>query len=109
MFLERLEYTPGKDPAAREFAMLLTSKAHDIGKLVTWTDRFARILQEQFPEYIVCHADIHGWNLLIDENNAVYIVDWDTLIWAPEERDSIFMGAGPGESGYTPNEEETIF
>ena len=37
------------------------------------------------------------------------MVDWDTLIFAPKERDLMFIGGGPGDSGYTPQEEETLF
>ena len=37
------------------------------------------------------------------------MVDWDTLIFAPKERDLMFIGCGLGDSGYTPQEEETMF
>ena len=32
--------------------------------------------------------------ILIDANGTLYIVDWDTLILAPKERDLMFVGAG---------------
>jgi len=63
----------------------------------------------QPPDFILCHADIHGWNLLIDNAGALYMVDWDTLIFAPRERDLMFIGGALGNSGYTPQEEETLF
>jgi spectinomycin phosphotransferase len=37
------------------------------------------------------------------------MVDWDTLIFAPKERDLMFIGGGLGDSGYTPREEEDLF
>jgi spectinomycin phosphotransferase len=37
------------------------------------------------------------------------MVDWDTLIFSPKERDLMFIGGGLGDSGYTPQEEETLF
>ncbi|WP_394355812.1 phosphotransferase family protein [Candidatus Trichorickettsia mobilis] len=52
-------------------------------------------------EYILCHTDIHGWNLLIDKDGALYVVDWDTLIFAPIERDLMFIGTSIGDSGRT--------
>ena len=67
------------------------------------------VLKNQPPPFILCHADIHGWNLLIDKKGALYIVDWDTLLFAPKERDLMFIGSGPGNSGYTPQEEEAMF
>jgi len=59
--------------------------------------------------FILCHADIHAWNLLIDVNGRLYIVDWDTLIFAPKERDLMFVGAGLGGNGHSLQEEETLF
>ena len=41
-----------------------------------------------------CHADIHAGNVFIDTHNKLYIVDWDTLIFAPKERDLMFIGGG---------------
>jgi spectinomycin phosphotransferase len=77
--------------------------------LVRRTERLAQILRVQPPDSILCHADIHGWNLLIDGGGVLYMVDWDTLIFAPKERDLMFIGGGPGDSGYTPEEEEAMF
>ncbi len=31
---------------------------------------------------------------MIDKEEALYIVDWDTLIFAPKERELMFIGAG---------------
>jgi len=50
-------------------------------------------------EFVPCHADIHGGNILLSREGqppvlALYIVDWDTLIFAPKERDLMFIGGG---------------
>jgi spectinomycin phosphotransferase len=58
---------------------------------------------------VLCHADRHGWNLFVDQEDAIYIVDWDTLIFAPKERDLMFIGAGIWDSGLTATEEESLF
>jgi spectinomycin phosphotransferase len=47
--------------------------------------------------------------VFIDKEDQLYIVDWDTLIIAPKERDLMFIGAGIIDSGRTPQEEETLF
>ena len=52
---------------------------------------------------------MHGWNLIVDKEGALYIVDWDTLIFAPVERDLMFVGAGIWDSGPTASEEESLF
>jgi len=92
-----------------ETAIFLKSKKGEILEIVKRAEGLAQILLEQLPEFILCHADTHGWNLLIDNNGALYIVDWDWLIFAPKERDLMFIGGGHGDSGYTPQEEETMF
>jgi len=108
-FLGRIEDEVFKEPVAAEMALFLKSKSREILNLVRRAENLARYLQRQPLEYILCHADIHGWNLLIDKEGALYIVDWDTLIFAPKERDLMFIGAGIGDSGRKPLEEEALF
>jgi len=109
MFLERIEEETFNEPVAAELAAFLKTNEDETLELVKRAERFAQMLQEQPTEFILCHADIHGWNLLIDTDGALYMVDWDTLIFAPKERDLMFIGSGLGDSGYTPQEEETMF
>jgi spectinomycin phosphotransferase len=97
------------EPVAVELAVFMQTKSSETLALVKRAEKLAQILQNQPLDFVLCHADIHGWNLLIDINNALYIVDWDTLIFAPKERDLMFIGCGPGDSEYTPKEEETLF
>ena len=107
--LGNIEQQTFGESVARELANFLKSKKGEMLEIVKRAERLAQLLLEQLPEFILCHADIHGWNLLIDNNGALYIVDWDWLIFAPKERDLMFIGGGHGDSGYTPQEEETMF
>ena len=63
----------------------------------------------QALEFVLCHADAHAGNILIDAQGALYIVDWDNPILAPKERDLMFIGGAQGFRGVTPAEEETLF
>ena len=108
-FLERIEHDAFEDPVALEMADLLNKRKLEILDLIQQAEHFANILQEKSPEFIVCHADIHEWNLFIDSSGALFLVDWDTLILAPKERDLMFIGAGLGDTGYTAQEEERMF
>ncbi len=108
-FLRRIEDDAFKEPIAAEIALFLKSKKGEILTLVRRAEDLASLLQKQPLEYILCHADIHGWNLLIGKENTLYLVDWDILIFAPKERDLMFIGAGLGDTGRTPFEEELLF
>jgi thiamine kinase-like enzyme len=55
-------------------------------------NRTTKIPRETFDTPL-CHSDIHAANLLIS-NGDFFIVDWDTLIMAPKERELMFIGAG---------------
>jgi spectinomycin phosphotransferase len=109
VFLERIEQETFDEPVAVEMAAFLKIKRIKTLELVKRAERFAQLLQEQPPEFILCHADIHTWNLLVDDHGAFYMIDWDTLIFAPKERDLMFVGGGLGGKGHTPQEEEALF
>jgi len=59
-------------------------------------------------KYCLCHADIHAANILITENDF-YIVDWDTMIMAPKERDLMFIGGGVAGKWNTQNETDLFY
>lgn len=107
-FLAHIEHERFADPLAAELAAFLREKGEETAVLINRAEQLARALQAQPPEFVLCHADIHGWNMLIDDD-TLYIVDWDTLIFAPKERDLMFVGSGLGGNGHTLQEEEALF
>ena len=107
--LVRIEDVTFREPVAAEMAAFLRSRRDETLALVQRAEQLALELQANPPNFILCHGDIHGWNLLIDVPGNLYVIDWDTLIFAPKERDLMFIGAGLGDSGYTLREEETLF
>ena len=108
-FLERVEDDTFDEPVAAKTAAFLKAKRDEILDLVGRAERLARALQVRSPESVLCHSDIHAGNVLIDVNNAFYIVDWDDPILAPKERDLMFIGGGQGFVGHTAQEEEALF
>lgn len=108
-FLARIENEVFEEPIASKMATFLKSKSAEILKIIDQAEVLALRLQKCPLEHVLCHGDIHGWNLMVDKGDALYIVDWDTLIFAPKERDLMFMGAGIWESSRTPDEDETLF
>jgi spectinomycin phosphotransferase len=97
------------DPVAGETAVLLKTNQAVILDLVDRAERLAQAAQAQTVEFVVCHADIHAGNILITPNDAFYLVDWDTLLLAPKERDLMYVGAGLLGGWFSPQEEEAYF
>jgi spectinomycin phosphotransferase len=108
-FLERVEDDAFVDPVAANLAAFLRAKRDEILDLVGRAERLAQAFQARSPEFVLCHSDIHAGNVLIEPNDAFYIVDWDDPILAPKERDLMFIGGGQGFTGHTAQEEETLF
>ncbi len=109
MFLERVEADTWDGPVAVKLVAFLKAKRGEILDLVGRADRLAQALPARSPELVVCHSDIHAGNILIDANDALYIVDWDNPILAPKERDLMFIGGGQMGGGRTAQEEEALF
>jgi len=108
-FLEHAENDAFADPVAATLAAFLKARRDEILDLVGRAERLAQALQARSPEFVLCHSDVHAGNILIDTNDALYIVDWDNPILAPKERDLMFIGGGQGFAGHTAQEEETLF
>ena len=93
-FQARAENTAFAEPVAAEMAAFLRAKCDDISHLVARAEALGDALRARSPEQVLCHADIHAVNVLIGTGGALYLVDWDTVTFAPKERDLMFIGAG---------------
>lgn len=82
------------DPVAKKLAAFLKAKQDVILELVGRAEKLCIEVQARAPELVLCHSDIHGWNVLLAEN--VYLVDWDSPILAPKERDLMFVDGDIG-------------
>jgi spectinomycin phosphotransferase len=103
------EETVFPDPVAAQLAELLRREHELIGNLVRRAEELASILKPRSEPFVVCHADIHAGNVFIDADNRLYIVDWDTLVMAPKERDLMYAGGGQFGNHRPPEEEERLF
>lgn len=93
--LQRLvRVDPFDDLTAAKLAEFMQARERQISELVKRAEMLAEELQFHPLEFVLCHADIHGGNLLMSSTGQLYIVDWDTLVFAPKERDLMFIGAG---------------
>jgi spectinomycin phosphotransferase len=107
--LEQVDVDTYKDPVAGELAAFLKTRRAEILILIRRAESLALELQKRPPECTVCHSDIHAGNILIDNANNIYLVDWDNPIRAPKERDLMFAGGGQFGNIRLPQEEERLF
>jgi spectinomycin phosphotransferase len=96
------------DPIAARLADFMKSKRNEIGHLVNRTEQLASELQTKPLDLVLCHSDIHGGNVLINDTGELYIVDWDNPILAPKERDLMFIGGGI-DNNWKSKQEEAVF
>lgn len=97
------------DESALKLQAFMKQHRAAIRRLVDRAESLSQKIQEQSPEFVLCHSDIHGGNVLIDGNGAIYIVDWDEPIMAPKERDLMFIGGGVANVWNNPREGEFFY
>lgn len=97
------------DEIAAKLLMFMKEHRGTIERLVNRAEQLAEKIHKQSPEFVLCHSDIHGGNVLLAHDGTLYIVDWDQPIMAPKERDLMFIGAGVANVWNNPQEEEFFY
>ncbi|GCE21684.1 phosphotransferase enzyme family protein [Dictyobacter kobayashii] len=65
-----------------------------IHAVATLMEELAPVLQRQAGPHVICHADLHPGNLIRNQGERVFVIDWDEVMLAPKERDFLFVGEG---------------
>jgi spectinomycin phosphotransferase len=79
------------DPFQMELAAYWLENYRTIATILQRTEALAKRMQATDLEFVLCHADIHTGNVLVSDDDKIYIVDWDESIFAPKERDLLFV------------------
>ncbi len=79
------------DPYARELGAFLRERRAEIANIVARAEALGRELQQRSLAFVLCHADIHTANVLVDVDGEIHFVDWDETMLAPKERDLMFI------------------
>ncbi len=90
--------------AERELAAFWRARHAEIHKLVARADELGRRLRQASAPLVLCHADMHTWNVLVDTAGQFWLVDWDETILALKERDLMFVVGGIGGGGFGPHQ-----
>ncbi|HEY0638994.1 MAG TPA: aminoglycoside phosphotransferase family protein [Pseudonocardiaceae bacterium] len=86
-----------------EFAAAWRSHLDATLALADRVERLGRAAAAAAPPPVLCHADAHGANLMIEPSGRLHVVDWDEVVLAPRERDLLFvLGPAFGERPPTP-------
>ena len=84
----------------REQILTVLERGEDLGRRLAATT----------PALVVCHADIHTNNILVDETDErIWIADWDEAMLAPRERDLMFAVGGGISRSYVSPRDEALF
>lgn len=97
------------DDIVRRFLAFWEAHDEEIDTVVYRSEQIASILLERSLPLGLCHSDIHAGNVLVGDNDSLCVIDWDTLILAPKERDLMFIGGGVGHVWNQPREEALFY
>jgi spectinomycin phosphotransferase len=79
------------DSPQKVLALFWQERSEEISQIVARTEELGRLLQQRSLDFVLCHADIHTANILLDQEHNLFIVDWDETVLAPKERDLMFV------------------
>jgi spectinomycin phosphotransferase len=96
------------DPVAAELAACWLTRRDTIAALVEQADRLGRAAAKVPSRQVLCHGDLHTWNVLVDTGQHLWIVDWDEAILAPRERDLMFVDGGIGHGLVGPDDTDSF-
>jgi spectinomycin phosphotransferase len=95
--------------AERELAAFWKERRAEIRHIVARAEALGRALQASTPEFVLCHADIHTANILVDGDGQLFVVDWDQPTLAPKERDLMFVVGSPIGRRVAKSRQEELF
>ena len=75
-------------------------------ELVARADQAGRRLAGRPWRPVLCHADLHTFNVLVEPGGGLWLVDWDEAILAPRERDLMFVVGGISDRLVAPADTE---
>lgn len=92
--LEALErITPSDNHGQRELRALLLPRKDEILGYLGRLKELQHLAKAAGKEMVLCHTDLHGANLILNDQGDLYILDWEGAIIAPPEHD-LFAFAG---------------
>jgi spectinomycin phosphotransferase len=80
--------------AMDEMVAFWNAQRDEIFALAARTEQLGSALEELALPFVLCHADLHTNNVIVDRDGEVWVIDWDEPAHAPKERDLMFVVGG---------------
>jgi aminoglycoside phosphotransferase (APT) family kinase protein len=87
---------PGAGPYAGPAARLIRQHAAPLGALLARYDRLAARARARPPRMVLTHGEPHPGNTMLVAGGGWRLIDWDTALIAPPERDLWDLDPGDG-------------
>ncbi|HHS5243687.1 TPA: aminoglycoside O-phosphotransferase APH(9)-Ia [Legionella pneumophila] len=95
-FYNKIGFDDSDDQITADFKSFFNQKIDSMHRLVDSSEELSQKIQPDLDKYVLCHSDVHAGNVLVVNEESIYIIDWDEPMLAPKERDLMFIGGGIG-------------
>lgn len=85
--LEELDRPWTSGPFGEQARQLLRDSAHDIERLLGEYEDVVAEIRGTSDSWVITHGEPHNANVIRTDHGDVFLVDWDTTLVAPRERD----------------------
>ncbi|HAT7920662.1 TPA: aminoglycoside O-phosphotransferase APH(9)-Ia [Legionella pneumophila] len=103
-FYNKIGFDDSDDQITTDFKTFFNQKIDSIHRLVDSSEELSKKIQLDLDKYVLCHSDVHAGNVLVVNEESIFIIDWDEPMLAPKERDLMFIGGGIGNVWNKPHE-----